>query len=366
MQSRLCHEGEKPQRFERNGFTAGIRARDDKRIVIAADGDIHRNDLVPVDEGVARLVQTNGTVIGENRFRRLHPRGQFRLCKDEGKLGDVVIIQKKFAGMHRDLGGDLMQDPLNLMRFLGAELPEAVVRLDHGKRLDKECRTRGRGVVYQSLDLVAVLRFDRDNVTSVSRCYDIFLKILGVRPGGYVLLERVLDVAVLRADLSADVCKRRTCFVGNHILRQNGARNAILQVTVGDQAVKNFVKRRRKRAVDLPVIEKPSCGTEDCRHGKQFLRGQRRALVRAFAGGGNIRHHAERRRTLCVGKPSRVRGTPESLLHRLRVVGGSEEKCLLLCAFGHGTIGKHFENFIKLQCVQCFSCNIHRNLSFSR
>ena len=272
MKTRLRHQRKQTERFERNRLTAGIRTGDDQRIEIAAQTDVDRHDLFGIEQGMARTLQIDHTVLVELRFGGIHAVGKLRLRKDERKLCDIVIIKRECRCAFRNRLRQDSQNAFDLLLFLVFKEAKLVVCLNNGQRFYEQRCARCGGVVDQTLDLVSVFRLDGNDITSVSLRDDVFLQILGKGLSRRVFLQIFLDPAVRRADLAADVGKLGACFVRNHVLGKDRLCDAVLQIPVGGQAVKHLVKRGLKPFVGIDIVVEHSCHAQHVCHAQKLGR----------------------------------------------------------------------------------------------
>ena len=184
------HQRQKPQRFECNRFTAGIRPGDDQRIKAIAQPDIHRHHLILLDQRVPCLAKFNDAVLVELRHRRLHFIGQTAF--GEQKIQLQKRLKARPGGIRHlpDALAEFLQNTVDLQLLLVLQQPDLIIGIHHRHRLDKDRRAAGGGIVHQTLDLIFTFDFDRHHKPPVPHGDDRLLQRLGIlrRPDDAVQL----------------------------------------------------------------------------------------------------------------------------------------------------------------------------------
>ena len=237
----LGHGAEQTGRLEGDGLAAGVGAGNDEGIVVAAQGDVHRHAPGRVDQGVAGPHQREGAVVADRGLEGLHLQGHPGLGQQDVDLqhGLVAELELRLDGGH--LAGEGGQDPLDLLRLLGAVLQNAGVGLDDGLRLDEDGGAGGGDVVDDAADLAAVFALDRHDVPPVADGDDRLLQVLG---GLHVVdqaLQPVADGVFGGADLFAQLGQGVRGGVGHGVGREDGVRDLLFQPGLGGQGVEQIV-----------------------------------------------------------------------------------------------------------------------------
>ena len=92
VKAALCHEGEKSQRLERDGFAAGVGAGNNERVKIGAEADGNRHDRFSRDKRMARPLELQLSIGSNFRLRRVHRKRQFRPGKNAVQLRENRIV----------------------------------------------------------------------------------------------------------------------------------------------------------------------------------------------------------------------------------------------------------------------------------
>ena len=240
MQTALRHDGEQADRLERDGLAAGVRAGDDERVKVAAERNVDRNDDVFGDQRMAGAPERDAA-LREHRGGAVEPVGKLRLGKDEVEPDEHVKIEGDILAVRGAVGGELHEDALNLGLLLCAQLPQLIVRLDGGHRLDEE-RGAGAGhVVHETGDAALVFGLDGDDVALGAHGDDRLLQRLGVARRGDDLLQRIVHPRARGADQAADGGELRRRRVRNLVLAHDGTGDLVLEELVRLQSGEHVV-----------------------------------------------------------------------------------------------------------------------------
>ena len=90
-QAAHSHKAEKADGLDRYGLTAGVWTCDDKAVEAVAQLNIRSNDLLRVDERMARFLDIYFTISVNVRHNCLHLVGKVTLGKDEVKLHKSMV-----------------------------------------------------------------------------------------------------------------------------------------------------------------------------------------------------------------------------------------------------------------------------------
>ena len=235
---------------------------------------------------------------------------------------------------------------------------ELIVGIYHRHGFYKNGSTRRRGIVNETLEIVFALCLYGNNVTAVAHGNDVILQNFGVGAAD-IVLQGLLDAVVGLADLTANFGKLAARFIGNHILGNNRARNAILKVSVGEQTTKDLVQRCFKGSICLGILAYLTCRAQKATDVENFAHRKHRSLDRALASIGDVDDRAKGRHALGFEKAARICCAALSAqdLYGIHRGGQSARHCLR--ARGGCTVGKHFANLIKFKSCECFLCKIH-------
>ena len=199
----------------------------------------------------------------------------------------------------------------------------------------------------ETLDLRLALGLDGNDIPPAAHGHDVLLQIFGV--AGDQLLQGLLDLGVLVADLAADIGQEGRGLVCDHILGGNGAQDAILQTAVGDQAVKDLVQHGVKGVIAEVVVLQGARGTQNVCAIQQITGGEDGSLPCPLAGGGHVADAPEGGCALDVGKTAGVGGPPLAAQDGIGVLGGAQA-----ARSGSRTLGlakglQHTAYFVELQ-----------------
>ena len=249
----LGHQGEKPHGLEGDGLTAGVGAGDDHgvKVVAQAHGDGHHSLLI--NQGMAGIFELDLPVLPDLGLHSLHLKAQ--LCPGEDHiqphqdfkvLVDILLV----AG---GLGGELGQNPLDLLALLGKELPQVVICIDRLHGLDEKGIARGGNIVHQAGNggFTFTLHWHHKPIRADGD--DGFPEVLGIGGRGDDLLERFPHRRALDADMAADIGQLRTGGVGDLLLGENGALDLFLQILVGHQLQEQRIEHRGHR-IGLGIV----------------------------------------------------------------------------------------------------------------
>ena len=126
--------------------------------------DVYGNHLLFVQKGMPSLSDIDKMVVVKERLRGVHVHGQLRLGKDEIQQGHDFLVVRQLQRMLSGQGAEVGQDFLDLFLFLQLQLPETVVQLHDGRRLDEIGGSGGGLVVDHAVYLRLVFRLDGNAV----------------------------------------------------------------------------------------------------------------------------------------------------------------------------------------------------------
>src|SRR5699024_7114550 len=135
------------ERFERYRLTAGVRAGDDKGVIVASDGDVDGYSGLLIEQRMTGTVQIDRVVLGQVRLAGIQLKRQLGACENKVESAQrLIVLADGFRALchaQRQLG----ENALDLLLLASLEYLELVVDLDDLCRLDKQRRARTRGVV---------------------------------------------------------------------------------------------------------------------------------------------------------------------------------------------------------------------------
>ena len=294
VQPTLGHQGEQAQGFQGDGLAAGVGAGDDQGIERSAQGQVVAHGGLGVQQGVARPFQLNAAA--QHRFHGPHGGGQLGPGENAVQGHQSLVVVLNVRQMPGAVGGQLGQDPLDLLLLLGLELPQLVVGVYHPHGLDEEGAAGAGHVVNQAGYVVLVLALHGHHVAAPPHGDDGVLQILGL-VGRDEPVEHIPHLARRRPDVPPDVGQLRGGCVGDLVLAEDGASDLVLQKTVGGEAVEIAVQHRFPLAPAAVFPDIP--GAAQHLGDVQQLPGVQRAPpVRPLQGGGHGTYARQGRRTV--------------------------------------------------------------------
>ena len=243
VQAALRHGREQTDGLERDGLAAGVRAGDDERVKFAAERNIDRHSGVLRQQRMARAAQLQ-VLVRQLRRDRVELVGELCLGKNEVEAHEHVKVARDVLPVRGALGRELGEDALDLRLFTCAQLPQLVVCLHGGHRLDEQRRAGGRHVVHEAGHGALVLRLDRHHVALGAHGDDRLLQRLGIARRGDDLLQRIVHARARGADQPADGRQLARRAVGDLVLAGDGGEDLLLQKAVGLQGAEEVVDAR--------------------------------------------------------------------------------------------------------------------------
>ena len=156
VESTLGHQSQQTDGLQGDGLAAGVGAGDDQGIKIPAQVQVVGHRLVGVQQGMAGLPQTDATA-DDFGLAGPHPVGQLGPGEDHVQHDKQVVVLGDVLLVGGAVGGQLGQDPVNLLLLVGLELPQLVVGLHHPHGFDEEGSAGGGHVVDQAGHVVLAL-----------------------------------------------------------------------------------------------------------------------------------------------------------------------------------------------------------------
>ena len=216
--------------------------------------DVDGDRRLGVQQGMASLAQPDGSVPPDLRPHSIHFIAQLAPGENQIQMHQGIIIPLDILPMGRRLGGELRQNPLDLLLLLGLQLNILVVGLNHTHGLHKQRRTRGGDVMDQTRQISLVLCLHRHHKPSVPLGDDGLLQHLGIAGGGNDPLEDLAAFGLGRPHMAADIRQFRRCRVGNGILVYNAPLDLLLQVAVSVEGQKEVVNGGLFRRVGVEIL----------------------------------------------------------------------------------------------------------------
>ena len=359
VQAALRHCREQADGLERDGLAAGIRAGDDERVKFAAERHVDRHGGVLRQERMARAVQRE-LLIRERGRDCIELVGKLCLGKDEVEAHEHVKVARNVLAVRRALGRELGKDALDLGLFARVQLPQLVVRLHGGHRLDEQRRAGGRHIVHEPGHGALVLGLDRHDVALGARGDDRFLQRLGIARRGDDLLQRIVHARARRTDQAADGRKLARRAVGDLVLTGDGGEDLLLQIAVCLQRAEEVVDAR----LVLPVARAVAAhGARRLQHAgdvQQLARVERTAHVRALQCRAHILHAGKRRAALDDHHAGGGARLAEACLHHGAVAARPQGHGVGARRLTHGLRRQQRQHGRQLQRLQGFFVGIHR------
>jgi len=171
----LCHSAQQTGGFQGNCFTASVRAGDDKRIILPAQRNVHRNTLLRIDQRMAGADQIKRRICAHSGLKGLQLQRKPCFCQQniDFQHGLVAVLELRLNSGH--LCGKGHQNALDLLRLLCTVLQDAGVRLHHSLRLHEHRSARRGYIVDDTAHFAAVFALDRHNISAVADGNHAFL-----------------------------------------------------------------------------------------------------------------------------------------------------------------------------------------------
>ena len=349
VKTRLGHDREKTDGFERNGLTARIGTRDDQRIKLFAKRNRDRYDAVCGNERMARFQKEK--LLCRRNFGRdgVHLKGKLTLAENEGKQCQIAIVFEDHTASICHVSGKLREDTLDLVRFLALKKAQFIIGFHDGKRLHKKRGTRSGCIVNETLDLVFIFLLNGDYVSAVTHGDDLLLQEFGVCAARDEFLERFTDAVVFNFHAAANVVKLFARHIRDGFLIFDASCDLFFQIFIGREALKVFIEDRLGGVVGIAVFRNGAGGRKRASHGKELSDAQHSALISALHGSGDIRDAVKGRHTLGdLHILCRLRFRQHTA-HGLDRAGRSHGIRQRFCALGGANGGEHLADLIKFE-----------------
>ena len=241
MEAALGHEGEQAGGFQGDGLAAGVGAGDDQGVEVLSQPQVDGHRRLLVQQGVTGLPEAEGAVVDHPGAHAPEAVGELSPGENHVNLLQKVVVEQDVLTVVGHQGGELRQNALDLLFLPALELPQLVVGLDGGHGLHKEGGAAAADVVDQAGDVALVLALHGDHEAAVADGDDGLLQILSGR-GGNQLLQHLPGLAGGGADVPAQVGKQGAGGVGDFLLGEDGAGDAVFQHLVGAQGAEQGVE----------------------------------------------------------------------------------------------------------------------------
>ena len=290
VETALGHEGQEAQGLEGDGLAAGVGAGDDQGVKGVPQLDIDGHRLLGIQQRMAGLAQVDDTVPADLRPGGLHLVAQLAPGEDHVQVHQGVVVPLDILPVGGSLGGELRQDPLNLLLLLGLELDILVVGLHYPHRLHKEGGAGGGDIVDQARQVPLVLRLHRHHEAAVPLGDDGLLEDLGVAGRGDDPLEDLAALGLGRPHVPSDIRQLWGSSVRHGVLVRQAPLDLLLQEAVAVEGQKQVVDGGFLCRVGVEVLLAPAGGGQQVRDGQQLVGIEAAAPVRPVQG---LRHRLD-------------------------------------------------------------------------
>ena len=197
VEAALGHKDQQAHGLKRDRLAARVWPRDDNGERAWLWVHINRHDRVRIQQRVACVQQANrrrwrtldvpcsrilwfcGSGTGmEHRLTGAERLGKLGLGEGEVKCRQVLDSIPQIVRMHPHESGEFSQNSAFLVALGQLQLPDLIVQVDNGQRLNEKGCTRGGLIVHDCLDLPFELSAQRYHVAAVPLCNDRFLELV--------------------------------------------------------------------------------------------------------------------------------------------------------------------------------------------
>ena len=290
VQTALGHDRQQSQRLEAHGLAAGIGAGDDQGIKRVAQLDVDGHGLFGVQQRVPGTPQMDAAVPAQGRTGGVHFIAQLAPGKDQIQMHHGVVVPLDILPVGRRLGGELRQDPLDLLFLLGLELDELVVGLHHAHGLHEHRGAGGGDIMHQTRQVALVLGFHRYHEAAVPLGDDGLLQHLGIAGGRDDLLEDLTALGLGRSHVPADIRQLGAGRVGDGVLIHDAPLDLLFQEAVAVEGQKQMVDGGLFRRIGVEILLGPAGCGQQVRNGQQLPGVQAAAPVCPVQG---LRHRLD-------------------------------------------------------------------------
>ena len=353
VQAALRHQCQKADGLERDGLAAGVWAGDDERVKIRSEPQRDGNDLLAVDERMARPHELQTGVRADLRLHAVHLVRQARACKDAVELHEHLIAVADALAERGRLGRQCGQNAFDLLLLADQQLTQGVVRIDGGHRLDEERAARRGHIVDQTGNFTLVFALDRHNIAVAAQRDDRVTQILGKARRGDDLLQRILDLCALDAHMAADIRQLTAGRVGDLLLGEDGVRDLLLKIAIRRKLLKIDVQHSRLAVLAVIGLDIADAA-QHTRNAQQLHRRQAAAAVSALEAGCHGLELMEARRALADDHAAGRRRLLLEQADLLRIVQRQQGAAAILAVLGVRAVCKLSQNVVQLELAQGF------------
>ena len=361
VQAALGHKGQKPDGLQSDGLAAGVGAGDDQGIKVHAQPHGDGHDLFCVNEGMARLLQLQRPIGADDRLDGLHGKRQLRPGKNHVQPHQQGIVLPDGLQKRGGLGGQLRQNPLDLLLFPQQQLPQGVVGVDRGHGLDKKGGARGGHVVNQAGNFVFEFGLYRHHIAVAAHGDDGIAQVFGIGRRGNELLQGFFDFGALHPHMAANVRQLGAGAVSDFVLGQNGAVDFFLQIFVGRQSGEHPAKAAVPVAV--AVVLDHAGAAQHAGDVEQLHRIEAAAPVGSVQTGAHVLHLLKARRSLEGNEAAGRRGLALQIFNVAGVRKGTQLPAALLSLLADGAVRQFFQHRVQFQLFQGFFVQFRHILS---
>ncbi|MNC16268.1 hypothetical protein D3C75_641170 [compost metagenome] len=169
------------------------------------------------------------TAVVHHRQSGFHFTGSGGLGKNKVQLCQQLQIAVQLIGKIRHQSRQHTEHLLHLCFFLQLQLPQAVIHLHHGFRLDKQGRSRSGLVMDQAAEMAAVFLLHRNDITVIADGHQGILQHFGDGRGAHHLLQLLPDFALSRTQLGSHLPQLGAGLIQHMGIVVNAASDLVLQ-----------------------------------------------------------------------------------------------------------------------------------------
>ena len=280
LQAALGHEAEEPQGLQRHRLAAGVGAGDDQGIEGLPQLDVDGHGPDRIQQGMPGPPQVHAAVLPDLGPDALHPVGELGPGEDAVQQHQGVVVPADVVLVGGGVGGELGQDPLDLLLLLALQLDELVVGLDHPHGLHEDRGPGGGDVVDEAGHVRLALRLHRHHEAPVPLGDEALLQDLAVAGGGDDLLQNLPALGLGLPHVPPDIRQLRGGRVRDGILVQDGAFDLLLQKAVAVEGVEKVVDGALVPALVVEVVPGAAGGGQQPCHRQKLDGAEAAAPIR--------------------------------------------------------------------------------------
>ena len=284
VEAALGHQRQQAQGLEAHGLAAGVGPGDHQSVEGPPQLNVNADRRLGVQQGVPGLAEVNHPVPANLRPHAVHLVAQLAPGKDQVQVDQGVVVPLDGLPVGRRLGGELGENPVDLLLLLGLQLHVLVVGLNHPHGLHEHRGPGGGDVVNQPRQVPFVLRLHRHHKASVPLSDDGLLQYLPVGGRGDDLLQNLAAPGLGRPHVPPDVRQFRRRGVGDGVLIGNAPLDLLLQKAVAVEGEEEVVNGGLLLRLVIKVLPGPPGGGQKARDGQKLPGIQSAAPVRPVQG----------------------------------------------------------------------------------